>query len=244
MNNYKLIIQYDGTDFAGWQIQNNAPTIQQNIQDAIRMISREEIKLIGAGRTDSGVHAFGQTANFRISKELNLNKFFHSLNSVLPREISISHIEKVEDSFHSRFDAKKRSYFYFISREKSPFLYRFSYYINKNTNIDVKKLNQNAQEFLGKKDFTSFSKKNTDVMNNICELFEIRFTEKKNMIIFYVVANRFLHGMVRAILGSLLESLKYEDGGEYLKNIFEKKDRDFAGMAVPAKGLFLYKIQY
>jgi len=242
MFNYKMTIQYDGTAYAGWQIQENALTIQEVISKSIQQIIQEEVNLIGAGRTDAGVHALGQVANFSSSKELNLQKFHYSLNSILPHDISVSHIELVDENFHSRFSAKKRSYIYLISKQKSPFYDRFAYtYFSE---MKAEKLNVLSSEIIGLKDFSSFSKNNPDVQNKICEVFEARWRSQKNLLIFYIEANRFLYGMVRAIVGSIIRAYSAENGSDYLKNVFEQKDRSFAADAVPAKGLFLFKVKY
>ena len=160
LNNYKLIIQYDGTKYAGWQMQQNAITVQEKIVDAIAVITKEKVNLIGSGRTDTGVHAFGQVANFRTENELDLYKFSYSLNSILPNDISIIKIDKADESFHSRFDAKSRSYIYIFSQIKSPFYYDYSYHYSPITKIDFVSLNRISKIFLGEHDFTSFSRKN------------------------------------------------------------------------------------
>jgi len=242
MFNYKITIQYDGTRYAGWQIQENATTIQEVISNSIKQILQEEINLIGAGRTDAGVHALGQVANFDVSRELDLFKFKYSLNSVLPDDISIMTIESVDEKFHARFSAKKRSYIYLISNQKSPFLDRYSHTLFSDFNQD--KLNELSSALIGTQDFTSFCKINTEVQNKICEVYEARWRRQKNLFIFCIEANRFLYGMVRAIVGSLLKAYSSEEGMNYLKNIFHQKDRNAAADAVPPKGLFLYKVKY
>jgi tRNA pseudouridine38-40 synthase len=241
MLNYKITIQYDGTRYAGWQIQENAPSIQEVISSSIKQILQEEINLVGAGRTDAGVHALGQVANFTLNKELDLYKFKYSLNSVLPVDISITDIESAEQNFHSRFSAKKRSYIYLISNQKSPFFDRYSYTLF--SDIDQNTMNELSKVLIGAQDFTSFSKTNTEVQNKICEVYEARWRRQKNFFIFYIEANRFLYGMVRAIVGTLLKAYSSADGMNYLKNIFNRKDRSAAADSVPAKGLFLYKVK-
>ncbi|MCL5027643.1 MAG: tRNA pseudouridine(38-40) synthase TruA [Bacteroidetes bacterium] len=235
-----LTIQYDGTNYAGWQIQNNASTIQQKITDSIEVILKEKINLIGSGRTDTGVHALGQIANFRSENEIDLYKFKYSLNAILPFDISIIDIQKVNPSFHARFDAKKRSYIYLFSKFKSPFFIKYSYYYHGKVNCDL--LNELSKNFLGEKDFTSFSRKNSDTGNKICNIYEVRWKETKGMIIFKIEADRFLHGMVRTIIGTLLKAVN--EGENYIENVFTQKDREAAGEAVPPNGLFLFKVKY
>ncbi|MCW9097215.1 MAG: tRNA pseudouridine(38-40) synthase TruA [Ignavibacteriaceae bacterium] len=242
MFNYKLTLQYDGTKYAGWQIQENALSIQEVIKRSIQQILQEEVNLIGAGRTDAGVHALGQVANFTLDKELDLFRFKYSINSVLPDDISITNIESVDEKFHSRFSAKKRSYIYLISNQKSPFFDRYSY--NYYSELNQQKLNEISSVMIGSKDFTSFSKLNPEVQNKNCEVFEARWRKEKNLFIFYIEANRFLYGMVRATVGTLLKAYSSESAIEYLENVFAKKNRDAAADAVPSKGLFLYKIKY
>ncbi len=242
MFNHKLTIQYDGTNYSGWQIQENALSIQAVISNSVKQILQENINLIGAGRTDTGVHALGQVANFTVSQQLDLFKFKYSLNSVLPKDISITNIETVDESFHSRFSARKRAYIYLISNQKSPFFEHYSYtYFSE---LKPEKLNELSSALIGEMDFTSFSKTNTDVQNKICEVYEARWRSQKNLLIFYIEANRFLYGMVRAIVGSLIKAYSSESGKNYLENIIFQKDRNAAADAVPAKGLFLYKVKY
>ncbi len=201
--NYKIKIQYDGTGFAGWQIQPNAPTVQQTIVDAIKIITKKEVNLIGSGRTDAGVHALGQIANFRIDAELNIRKFTHSVNAILPDSVAVSEMQETNKNFHARFDAKKRSYIYLISLKKSPFYKKFSYTFSPAGEYDLVKLNQLSKQLLGENDFTSFSKSNSDTKNKVCEIFNIHWHKQGDILIFYVEANRFLHGMVRTIVGTL-----------------------------------------
>ena len=244
MNNYKLIVQYDGSNYAGWQIQQNALTVQQKIVEAIEVIIKERVNLIGSGRTDTGVHALGQAANFRIEHELDLYKFKYSLNSILPNDISILKMEKVDEKFHARFDAKSRSYFYIISHNKSPFYYKYAYYFPAITKIDFSNLNQISKTLLGEHDFTSFSRKNVEIDDKSCSISEIRWRKGKEISTFYITANRFMHGMVRTIIGTLLYSAENKLDENYLLKVFEKKDREAAEESVPAKGLFLFKVRY
>lgn len=244
MFNYKIKIAYDGTNYSGWQIQQNSISVQEKIKTGIEQITGEEVNLLGSGRTDSGVHAIGQTANFHLSKVIDKGKFLHSLNSVIPHDISILDIESVHKNFNSRFDAVSRSYIYIITTSKNPFYYKYSWEINWFKNYDLSKINILSKIFIGKKDFTSFCRKNSDVENKICDLKEFRWKKFGDKIFIYVEANRFLHGMVRTLIGTVLLAAKNNYDEELIKNIIENKDRETAGEAVPARGLFLYKVRY
>ena len=243
MPNYKLIIQYKGTNFAGWQIQPNADTVQQRISDAIKQITQTEVNLIGSGRTDSGVHALGQVANFKVDIELDQFKFQHSLNSLLQDDISITKIEMVSDEFHSRFDAIKRSYIYLFIDYKSPFYNDIATYVNYIDDNFINSANVLSKQLLGEHDFTSFSKKNTDTKTNVCTVFDAHWRKTGNLTLFYIQANRYLHGMVRAIVGTV-STLVRNNSNDDIASILALKNRDAAGMAAPAKGLFLNKIIY
>lgn len=242
MINYKMIIQYDGTDYSGWQVQNGSNTIQQTLVDALDILLKEKVNLIGSGRTDSGVHAIGQTANFRTEKVIDIYKFKHSLNSILPSDISVSDMEQVDENFHARFDAKRRTYLYLISKQKSPFFKRYSYYYNGNTNLS--ELNRLSLAFRGDRNYTSFSKKSEDIENKHCEVYNAEWYEEKGLIVFEITANRYLHGMVRTITGTILKAVESGEGIEFIENIFSEKNREAAPMAVPACGLFLFKVEY
>ena len=186
MKNYRLKIQYDGTKYSGWQIQPNVPTVQGKVVETIKIITGNEINLIGSGRTDSGVHALGQIANFHIDTELNIYKFKHSLNSILAGDISITELIEVPLEFHSRFDAKKRSYLYLFSNEKSPFYNNYTYQYSPIFDLPISHLNNISKILLGEQDFTSFSKKNTDTENMVCNITLAQWRKVKNNIIFRI----------------------------------------------------------
>ena len=225
-------------------MQLNAMTIQQKIVDTIELITKEHVNLIGSGRTDTGVHALGQAANFRTENELDLYKFQYQLNSILPNDISITKMEKVADNFHARFDAKSRSYLYLFSHQKSPFYFKYSHYYPPVTKIDFSKLNEISKVLLGDNDFTSFSRKNPDVDDKTCNILEIRWHKGRDISTFYITANRFMHGMVRTIIGTLLYTAEQNLDGNYLLKILNKKNREEANESVPAKGLYLFKVRY
>ncbi|PJA98066.1 MAG: tRNA pseudouridine(38-40) synthase TruA [Ignavibacteriales bacterium CG_4_9_14_3_um_filter_30_11] len=240
--NYKLKIQYDGTNYCGWQIQKNSVTVQQVISDSITVITKQKVNLIGSGRTDTGVHALGQVANFIIDEKLNIYRFKHSLNSILPFDISVIEMDEIKEDFHSRFDAKKRCYIYLFSKLKSPFYNNYSYFLHDK--IDITYLNDLCKCLLGENDFTSFSRKNVDIKNKDCIIYNIHWKELSDKIIFYIEANRFLHGMVRTIIGTLLDAQKNNWKKENVIEIIKSENREKAGEAIPAKGLFLYKVKY
>ena len=242
MNNYKLIIQYDGTNYCGWQTQKNASSVQQTIEQKLKIITKYKVNLTGSGRTDSGVHALGQVANFKLEKEIDIYKFRYSLNSVLPNDISILGMEQVYEEFNARFNAKKRCYIYIFSNYKSPFLQKYSCYYNEV--LDCNLLNKLSESFLGPNDFTSFARQNTETENKICNIYKIRWKETKGLVIFFIEADRFLHGMVRTIIGTVIKAVKEGQNEKFIENVLLAKDRKYAGESYPAKGLFLYKVKY
>lgn len=242
MPNYKLHIQYDGTNYCGWQIQKNQPSVQQTLKDAIETLIREPIVLNGSGRTDSGVHAFGQVANFTCNQHLDLYRFRYSLNNTIPFDISVTKIEEIDLEFHSRYDATSRIYLYFISKTKTPFFKDFTYF--HYSHLDLLYLNQLSKLLIGEGDYTSFTKHEAETENKVCNILNAQWRKEKDFSIFRIEATRFLHGMVRTIVGTLLDFHKEQKPFEELTKIIEAKDRTKSGEAVPAKGLFLYKVKY
>ncbi len=244
MYNYKLIIQYDGTRYNGWQSQPHGNTVQDKITAAIKQITTEEVKVTGSGRTDAGVHALGQVANFRIPVELDLYKFQHSLNAVLPSDISILKAEKAHWNFHARYYAKRRTYFYLLTKFKSPFYLKYSWFNTTFQELDLNRLNNISQVLLGEHDFTSFTRKKIETPDRLCNVTKIRWSGNDKFVIFRIEANRFLRGMVRTVVGTILDLYGNESPVETIKEILEAKTRDAAGQTAPPQGLFLYKIEY
>jgi len=240
--NYKLHIQYDGTNYCGWQIQKNQPSVQQTLKDAIETLIREQIVLNGSGRTDSGVHALGQVANFKCELPLDLYRFRYSLNNTIPYDIAVTKIDEVDPEFHSRYDATNRTYLYFISKNKTPFFKNYTHF--HYSPLDINYLNQLSKSLVGERDYTSFTKHEAETENKICNILNAQWRTEKDFSIFRIEATRFLHGMVRTIVGTLLDFHKEQKPFEELTKIIEAKDRTGAGEAVPAKGLFLYKVKY
>ncbi|MEO8448034.1 MAG: tRNA pseudouridine(38-40) synthase TruA [bacterium] len=244
MYNYKLVIEYDGKNFNGWQRQkNNSNTIQEKIEAACTKFFKYDIKIFGAGRTDAGVSAYNQVANFKAEEKVDLYRFRYSLNSLLPQSISIKKISFVPDKFHSRYSAKKREYIYKVCNEKRSIEGDFFYKIN--FDIDFKKTEKFIKLILEQKTFRSFCKKKEDKHNFYCKIYKFSFkaVKSKDEIIFRITANRFLHSMVRAIIGCALETgrgkITITDIKKQIKR-GEKIDTYY----LPAKALFLNKIYY
>ncbi|MHC5309375.1 tRNA pseudouridine(38-40) synthase TruA [Myroides sp. LJL116] len=240
---YFLEFAYDGTAYHGWQIQPNAITVQQTLTHAISTLLKQPIELVGAGRTDSGVHAKQMFAHFDYPLDFDKEKLISKMNSFLPSDIVIYSITQVQDQAHARFDATARTYQYHIHTHKDAFCNAFSYYFYKK--LDIDKMNQAAQLLLDYEDFECFSKTNSDVFTFNCTI-EKAYWEKTsdNKIVFTIKANRFLRNMVRAIVGTLLEVGTGKIPVEHIHSIIESKDRSKAGFSVPGKALFLTKVSY
>ena len=239
---YFLEISYNGSTFHGWQFQPNAITVQETIENALKALLKEEIKIVGAGRTDTGVHARHMCAHFDYSKEFELGELKNNLNSFLNQQIYIKDIYRVDKEAHSRFSAISREYEYYISLVKDVFSYETSHFIQQDLNIE--KMNQAISIIKDYKDFEAFSKSNTDVKTYLCNIISCSLIENENMLIFRIKANRFLRNMVRAIVGTLLEvGLGKIPPGE-VHNIIKSKDRSKAGPSMPAHALFLTNIEY
>lgn len=239
---YFFEIAYNGTNYHGWQRQKNAISVQEVVENSLSMIIREEIVISGSGRTDTGVHCEQQYFHADIENSFDLNGLKYQLNSYLPPDISIRSIRRVTDDAHARFTAISRSYEYRITTEKSPFLQNLSYFYPKSLNIQT--MNEAATLLIGKQDFEAFSKVKTDVNNFVCEITAAEWVKEKDVYIFKITANRFLRGMVRAIVGTLLNAGKDKMQPEKFQSIIAGKDRKEAGSSAPACGLFLTEVAY
>lgn len=240
---YFIQLSYDGTNYHGWQIQQNARSVQEEIEKALAVIAREKIEVVGAGRTDTGVHAAFYIAHFdSIQEGLADENMLFKLNCLLPSDIAVQKMYLVKPDAHARFDATYREYKYYLSRIKDPFT--FDYAAKENRTLNLLKMNEAAQLLLETRDFTSFSKLGSDVKTNNCVVHKALWEEKGDQLIFTIRADRFLRNMVRAIVGTLLEVGLEKMSIEGFKAVIEKKDRSSAGASVPAKGLFLVDIGY
>lgn len=243
MQRYFLQISYNGTNYHGWQVQPNAISVQEVIENALSTILREKIAVVGAGRTDTGVHASFYMLHFDSENEMLQNEnLVYRLNRFLPDDIAIQNLCQVKPDTHARYSATSRTYKYYISTRKNPFSLNTSYLLTQP--LDVPKMNELATVLFEYTDFTSFSKLHTDVKTNNCKVMLAEWTEENDNLIFVIKADRFLRNMVRAIVGTLLEAGKGKLTKEELRKIIEQKDRGEAGTSVPAHGLFLVNVEY
>jgi len=239
---YFIKLSYKGTHYHGWQIQPNANSIQEEINKAISTILQEDIMIVGAGRTDAGVHASQMYAHFDTVKAISKD-YVYRFNSLLPNDIVIVDLISVKDEAHARFDAIKRSYEYKIFLGRNPFLLDTTWQLH-HTNLDISLMNEAAILLLNYQDFECFSKVKTDVNNFICIVNNASWSLEEEYLTFYISANRFLRNMVRAIVGTLVEVGLRKTSLEDFKSIIESKNRSNAGLSVPAKGLFLTEVTY
>lgn len=242
MPRYFLDISYNGINYHGWQIQPNAVTVQEVLEKGLFHILKKRTEVVGSGRTDTGVHARQQPAHFDAELTLDLGDLKHKLNGILPRDIAINNIREVKSDAHTRFNATERVYQYYIHQQKTPFLENLSYQYTFNLDVDL--MNKAAQKLIGEHDFESFSKVKTEVNNFICTITRAHWFYVNDQLIFEVRANRFLRGMVRALVGTLLEVGRGKLTVEEFVNIIGSSDRAKAGRAVPPYGLFLTEVHY
>ena len=240
---YFLELSYNGKAYHGWQNQPNALTVQEVLEKGLSTILKETISIVGAGRTDTGVHASKMFAHFDFIPELNVKQLAYKLNSYLPKDIAIYNIRKVKSDAHARFDALSRTYHYKIATSKNVFNYDYAYQVSQELNID--KMNNACEILFDYNDFKCFSKSNTDVKTYHCDIKEAHWEKaSSDRLQFTITANRFLRNMVRAIVGTMinigLEKIEPDD----LHQIIASKKRSEAGFSVPAHGLYLVEILY
>ena len=239
---YFITLAYKGTQYHGWQVQANAHSVQEALQHAFGLLLKRSVEITGSGRTDTGVHALEQVAHFDSETAVDEKQLTHQLNGLLPKDIVIHRIDKVRQEAHARFDATERSYQYVITSKKDPFGDELTYFFKKEVDVDL--MNKAAKKLIGKKDFQSFSKVKTEVNTFICEIKEAFWKTENEKLVFCVTANRFLRGMVRALVGTLLEVGLGKSSVAAFAEIIESKDRRKAGRAVPPEGLFLTAVRY
>jgi tRNA pseudouridine38-40 synthase len=239
---YFIDLAYKGTAYHGWQIQPNAVSVQEVLEKNLSLILRKPTEVTASGRTDAGVHATTQVVHLDHDEELTMRKHGHKLNAVLPDDIAIKNIRQVSEAAHARFSAVSRSYEYYITPWKDPFAKGMSYLFTRN--LDLDRMNDAAGFLLGQQDFQCFSKVKTDVHTYICEISRAEWREVNGNLVFYVSANRFLRGMVRAIVGTLIEIGSGNAEPAEMRDVIASEDRGRAGRAVPPEGLFLTAVDY
>ena len=255
-----ITFSYNGTNYCGWQRQPNGVAVQQELEKALTTILRTPIELTGAGRTDAGVHALNMVAHFDVNPECMatsilspcfrgmseaegvIKKLINNLNSLLPYDIAVKNIERVNDEAHARFDALSRKYEYHIITSKNPFLKEQACRIHFPLNIEL--MNEAAKILFEYEDFTSFSKLHTDVKTNNCTIMEAYWQQRGEELVFTIKANRFLRNMVRAIVGTLMEVGRERLTIEGFRQVIEAKNRCSAGHSVPACGLYFIEAEY
>lgn len=248
MINYKLLIQYDGTDFHGWQIQENARTIQGELERVISMLEDAPVKVIGSGRTDAGVHAEGQVANVRIARTFTPDRLRNAINGNLWRDIRIMNVEPVSDEFHARFSALNKTYIYRVMNAPvmSPVWRRYAHHEGRP--LDAARMSDAARFFLGEHDWTAFSSAQIDGENRVRTVTEFSVTSKWDtransaLIEFRITANGFLRYMVRSIIGTMLELGRGEIDFDTIQTAIVSGNRKLAGKTAPAHGLTLHKV--
>jgi tRNA pseudouridine38-40 synthase len=240
---YFLQCSFKGTNYHGWQVQPNAISVQEVLENALSTLLREKVAVVGAGRTDTGVHASFFILHFEVLKAIPANyDLVFKLNSFLPEDIAVQRFWPVSEEAHARFSAVSRTYHYYVIQQKDPFsiesAYRYSLPLN------VEKMNEAAKVLFDYEDFTSFSRLHTDAKTNNCKIYQAEWIQEKDKLIFVIKADRFLRNMVRAIVGTLLEVGKGKLSVAEFRHIVKKKDRRAAGASAPAQGLILVDIGY
>lgn len=241
---YFIFISYKGTSYHGWQIQPNSVTIQQTLDNALSVVLNEKISTIGAGRTDTGVHASFFCAHFDSDSAdiISVKNIIFRLNTILPPDISVNSIKKVVPGANARYSAISRTYKYYISKIKDPFFDNSSWFLHGKINPDV--MNEACMILKNHSDFTSFSKLHSDAKTNICTIYSAEWEETDNRMVFTIKADRFLRNMVRAIVGTMVNVGSGKIDLKEFEEIILAKNRCKAGLSAPAKGLFLVDIEY
>ncbi len=239
---YFIQFSYFGKAYHGWQNQPNAITVQEVLEKALSTLLRQNVEVVGAGRTDTGVHAKEMFAHFDFDEIENREELVYRLNAFLPEDIAVQQIHQMVSEAHARFDALERTYEYWVVQEKNPFYSDYAHLVKYP--LDLEAMNKAASYLLGHTDFECFSKSNTDVKTYICDLRQAIWEEKENKLVFTITADRFLRNMVRAVVGTLLDVGMGKMAPEEIHTIIASKDRSEAGVSVPAKGLYLTKVLY
>ncbi len=245
MKNYKLTIEYDGTNYHGWQVQARDTSIQETIEAALITMTREKIRLAGSGRTDAGVHALGQTASFKTESAIPTHAFFAGLNSLLPDDIVITACEAVADDFHARFSARHKTYQYRIYNQTTPMAIGRQYAWHIRKKLDISRMSRAVEYITGTHDFKSFEGTGSPRDHTVREVLHAGISENGNGFVFFeITANGFLRYMVRNLVGTLANVGLGKTSPEGFRQILQAKDRDLAGATAPPQGLFLVSVSY
>jgi len=242
MRNLKLLLEYEGTNYSGWQIQENGITIQGEMQKSLKIIIGQDLAVTGAGRTDRGVHATGQVANFKTSSDIPAEKIKTGLNGTLPKDIRVLASEDVDEKFDSRRSAVERQYKYKIIRRITALERHYAHRLE--IELNVNQMNSAAKFIMTQKDFSSFCKTTSETENRNCNVLKSEWNENEEYLYYTIKADRFLHNMVRSLVGTMIELGSGNIGIDDFKLIFEKSDRRAAGPTAPAHGLYLEKVIY
>jgi tRNA pseudouridine38-40 synthase len=242
MPRYKLFIEYDGTAYCGWQKQPNAGTVEEELEKAFTQILREPIDLIGQGRTDSGVHAEAQVAHFDSGQSIIRDDFLYALLGVLPRDIAVWDLQQVAEDFHARFDAKSRQYRYQMVTRPSPLADRFAKQVRNDLNLDV--INKCAEIVAGTKDFWRFCKVSGQQKSTVCDVEYSAFQSENHHLMYRIRANRFVHHMVRRLVGTMLHVGNGKISLDQFREMLENPESEHRAHGIAAKGLFLEKVEY
>ena len=243
MNNIKLVIEYDGTNYAGWQQQKNGITIHEKLSKAIEKIINEDVALHGSGRTDAGTHALGQVANFKTESNIPIYNLVQAINSHLPKDIVVKSAKKVPEKFHSRYSAKSKIYRYTILNSKERSAIGRNYCLHYSMYLDVEKMRKASKVLMGKHDFSAFKSK-SDVISSVRTIMKLEIKKNGNFLVFTVEADGFLYKMVRSIVGTLIEVGRGKMTITEFKKIVKSGARAKAGNTVTANGLCLLKVRY
>ena len=245
MINYKMVLQYDGSRYSGWQVQGNTEqTIQGKLQSVLEKMTEEEIEIHGSGRTDAGVHAMGQVANFKLQREYEPEEIKRYCNQYLPEDIVVLEVSEVPLRFHSRLNAVKKTYCYRIFLGEKPDVFRRKYVTPEAESLDITKMKAAVEELLGTHDFTSFCGNRHFKKSAVRTIYEIRIEEKKDELDIYFTGNGFLQNMVRILTGTLIEVGTGKREVREMKEILEGRNRSLAGPMAAAKGLVLMNVEY
>ncbi len=243
MNRFFISFCYDGTNYHGWQIQPNGNSVQEELQKALSLVLRDDVAVVGAGRTDAGVHARRMVAHFDFEGDVDCPQLAYRLNKILPRDISVYNVAPVADDKHARFSATRRTYHYYIHTHKSPFLRNYSCELHYP--LDFEAMNEAASHLLEVKDFGAFCKSHTDVKTTLCDVTEAEWIDDGDGCWhFRISANRFLRNMVRAVVGTLIDVGRHRVTLDEFKKIVSQGNRSSAGESMPAHALFLEDISY